>query len=66
MLYKALNKINNTKAVVWYTLSHLRLDSVVARYRPLWVMPSRFCFWELTRELLSGSPILGMLSPGLA
>ncbi|RXH98754.1 hypothetical protein DVH24_011079 [Malus domestica] len=46
----------------------LRLDSVIARYCPLWAptTPSRFCFWELTRELSSGSPILGLLSRQLA
>ena len=44
------------------------LDSIVARYCPLWAptTPSRFCFWELTRELPSGSPIMGMLSCELA
>ncbi|RXH67284.1 hypothetical protein DVH24_027404 [Malus domestica] len=44
-------------------------DSAVTRYCQLWApaMPSRFCFWKLTRELLpSGSPILGLLSPELA
>ncbi|TQD75892.1 hypothetical protein C1H46_038573 [Malus baccata] len=36
------------------------LASAVARYCPLWALttPSRFCFWELTRELPSGSPIM--------
>ncbi|RXH79012.1 hypothetical protein DVH24_034219 [Malus domestica] len=35
------------------------LDSAVARYCPFWAptTPSRFCLWELTRELPSGSPI---------
>ncbi|KAM2022092.1 hypothetical protein ACFX16_044032 [Malus domestica] len=53
-------------------LSHPRLGSTtslarsttVARYCQLWAptTPSRFCFWELTRELPSGSPIMGVLS----
>ncbi|RXI05939.1 hypothetical protein DVH24_017981 [Malus domestica] len=50
------------------TPPHPRLDSVVARYCPLWApaTPSQFCFWELTQELPNRSPILGMLSPELA
>ncbi|RXH75558.1 hypothetical protein DVH24_039257 [Malus domestica] len=46
---------------------HPGLDFAVARYCSLWAptTPSRFCFWELTQELLSRSPILGMLSPEL-
>ena len=43
---------------------HPGLDSTVARYCLLWAptTPSQFCFWELTRELPSGSPIIGLLS----
>ena len=39
-------------------------STTVAQYCPLWAptTPSRFCFWELTRELPGGSPILGLLS----
>ena len=39
-------------------------STTVARYCPLWAptTPSQFCFWELTRELPSGSPIIGVLS----
>ena len=39
-------------------------STTVTQYCPLWAptTPSRFCFWELTRELPGGSPILGLLS----
>ncbi|RXH67899.1 hypothetical protein DVH24_028046 [Malus domestica] len=43
---------------------HPGLNSTVAQYCPLWAptTPLQFCFWELTRELPSGSPILGLFS----
>ncbi|RXH69141.1 hypothetical protein DVH24_031474 [Malus domestica] len=48
-------------------LPHSRLDSAVARYCPLWASTttSQFCFRELTQELPSGSPIMGLFSHSL-
>ncbi|CAN6707170.1 unnamed protein product [Malus baccata var. baccata] len=45
-------------------LPHPRLDSAITQYCPLWASttPSWFCFWELTQELPSGSPIMGLFS----
>ena len=38
---------------------HPGLDSIIARYCPLWAptKPSRFCFWELTQNFPMGHPL---------